>query len=121
MIRKFGGTISSTRNAAVAVIRRPEWLVFLPAISLAAFWLGGESALIITALGLPLVLGLLGAQRGAASGGGIAVRPAQDTSLSLRNHVVDTLDEILRDTPFHGKSTACLVLQFDGADQLLAR
>jgi EAL domain-containing protein (putative c-di-GMP-specific phosphodiesterase class I)/GGDEF domain-containing protein len=62
----------------------------------------------------------LGAQ-GSAASGGVALRPAQDTSLSLRNHVVDTLDEILRDTPFHGKSTACLVLQFDGADQLLAR
>ncbi|MFY8145783.1 MAG: hypothetical protein ACOVME_04190, partial [Rhodobacter sp.] len=44
-----------------AVLRRPEMMVVLPALTLAAFWLGGERALISAALGLPLVIGLFGA------------------------------------------------------------
>ena len=37
------------------LLRRPEVLVFLPALTLASFWLGGEAMLTIVALGLPMV------------------------------------------------------------------
>lgn len=33
----------------------PPLLAFLPALSLGAFWLGGERALVLTSLGLPLL------------------------------------------------------------------
>ncbi len=36
-------------------------LVFLPALTLASFWLGGEEMLTIVALGLPLVFVMTGA------------------------------------------------------------
>jgi len=48
-----------TRDRAVrwivAVARQPEVLAFLPALSLAAYWLGGEHALLVTALAVPLL------------------------------------------------------------------
>jgi diguanylate cyclase (GGDEF)-like protein len=121
MFDGFRGKVAGTKIAALAVIRRPEWMVFIPAISLAAFWFGGESSLIITALGVPLVLGLLGAARVDADGQDHARIAPRDEQLALRNHVVDRLDEILKDRPFHGKLTACVVLQFDGSAELLAR
>lgn len=119
MIRSFKVGVSTVRYNAAMLLRRPEWMLFLPAICLGAFWLGGETALLVTALTVPLVFGLLGASQSGAPLGKTNT-PSKDR-LSLRNHVVERLDSILKDTAFHGKTTACLVLQFDGAEQLLAR
>ncbi len=44
-------------------LRRPEIMAFLPAVTLAAFWFGGEDMLVFTALGLPLLFALAGAFR----------------------------------------------------------
>lgn len=41
----------------------PPLLAFLPALSLGTFWLGGERALLLTALGLPLLFALAGTFR----------------------------------------------------------
>lgn len=46
-----------------AQLRKPEWIVFVPAVTLAAFWLGGERVLILVALGSPLVFAMAGAFR----------------------------------------------------------
>lgn len=42
-------------TALASMLNSPAALAFLPAISLAAFWLGGERALVVVALGLPLI------------------------------------------------------------------
>ncbi|MDZ7905605.1 MAG: bifunctional diguanylate cyclase/phosphodiesterase [Cypionkella sp.] len=117
MLGEIRGRITGIGMATLAVIRRPEWIVFIPAISLAAFWLGGESSLLAAALGLPMVLAILGAMRLDRD----ARAAVQSDHLALRNHVVERLDELLQNLPFDGKHTACLVVQFDGADQFLAR
>lgn len=121
MLKRIRGRVSIAGLALISILRRPEWMVFLPAISLAAFWLGGESSLLITALGLPIILGLLGSLQLGHDPQNSSKPNTRDDQLMLRNHVVERLDEILDDQPFHGKQTACLVVQFDGADQLLAR
>lgn len=111
--------IDRTLFAMGSFLRRPEWMVFLPAITLTAFWLGGESVLAITAIALPLAFALVGAfqmHQEQKSPRGIGT-----SALALHNHVVDHIDEILAETPFTGKLTACLVVQFDGADKLLDR
>ena len=46
-----------------AQLRRAELMVFLPAVTLAAFWLGGEQSLILVALIAPMVFALAGAFR----------------------------------------------------------
>ena len=42
------------------ILSGPQTLAFLPAIALGAYWLGGESALMIAALGLPALFALAG-------------------------------------------------------------
>lgn len=102
-----------------AQLRRPELMVFLPAATLASFWLGGEQVLILVALGAPLVFALAGAFRFHDP----ALPPPPDglTGLALRPQIIATLDQALNDAPVTGKTTACLVVHFDDIDTLLDR
>jgi len=100
-------------------LRRPELLVFLPAVTLAAFWIGGETVMILTALGLPMLFAAAGAFRSQLSGS--APLPEGLSGLALRPQIIGTMDAILRDSSVTGLTTACLVVQFDDADVLLDR
>jgi EAL domain-containing protein (putative c-di-GMP-specific phosphodiesterase class I)/GGDEF domain-containing protein len=103
-----------------AVLRRPEMMVVLPALTLAAFWLGGERALISAALGLPLVIGLFGA---------VSLREADLLAPVTRAtggmvtppQIVTALEAILGIGPATGLTTACLAVRFDDMDQLADR
>lgn len=101
------------------ILRRPELLVFLPAISLAAYWVGGESIMMMTALGLPLLFATTGAFRGVDDAN--SALPDALRGLALRQDITKLMDKTLRDAPVTGKSTACFVVQFDDADVLLDR
>lgn len=111
--------ISDRLIRLAAQFRRPELMVFLPAVTLAAFWLGGERVLILVALGLPLTFALAGAFRFHDT----APAPLPDglSGLALRPQIVSALDAVLRDGAITGKTTACLVVQFDDASTLLDR
>lgn len=102
-----------------AQLRKPEWIVFVPAVTLAAFWLGGERVLILVALGSPLVFAMAGAFR--LNDTDAVDLPDALTGLSLRQQIVGTLDTVLRDGPVSGRTTACFVIQFDGMDLLVDR
>ena len=105
----------------LAFARRPELLAFLPAVTLAAFWLGGEEALVATALSVPIVYALAGIL------GGGAVRelvlPGTDpvTALPLRDALLRRLDDGLGEGDAGGVRVACIVLGLDHADQLARR
>ena len=99
--------------------RRPELMVFVPAVTLAAFWLGGERMLILTALGAPLIFAFGGAF-GFSTASTSAVPDAM-TGLAMRPQIVSLMDDVLRDTPINGMTTACIVLQFDDAAALVDR
>ena len=88
--------------------RRPELMVFVPAVTLAAFWLGGERMLILTALGAPLLFALGGAFRFSSGAGGAV--PDALTGLAMRPQIVSIMDEVLRDAPTNGMNTACIVV-----------
>ncbi len=100
-------------------LRRPELLVFLPAVSLVAFWVGGEAIMMMTALGLPLLFVFAGAFRRADTT--FAAIPDSLSGLALRSHITQSLEITLRDAPVTGKTTACFVILFDDADVLLDR
>ncbi len=53
-------SVNRSLDALRVLISGPQILAFVPAACLAAFWLGGERALIATALGLPLVFAATG-------------------------------------------------------------
>ena len=97
-------------------LRRPEVLAFLPALTLSAYWLGGESPLLAVALGLPLIYALTGVFGGPAARAPVAPLDGP----MLRPQVVSALDAALADVR-SGRMTACLVLQFDEMDKLLDR
>lgn len=100
-------------------LRRPELLVFLPALSLMAFWAGGEAVMMMTALGLPVLFAFAGAFRGSDKiDQGL---PDALGGLALRPQISKFLDKTLSDAPITGKTTACFVIQFDDADVLLDR
>ncbi|MEH7828945.1 putative bifunctional diguanylate cyclase/phosphodiesterase [Gemmobacter denitrificans] len=118
MQRRLGQRGWDKIRFGLGVLRRPEFLIFLPALTLAAFWIGGERALLVVALIAPLIF-LLGS----------AIRP-EDTAppapetldgLGLRPQMVQTLDRVLQEAPVTGRNTACIVLMFDDADSLLDR
>lgn len=89
----------------------PPILAFLPALTLGAFWLGGEFALLMTSLGLPLLLAIAGAWRGTDRS-----RPrARDgaTGLMLRDGFEDAVHEIWDETRGGGLRSACFLLELD--------
>ena len=100
-------------------LRRAELLVFLPAATLAAFWIGGEQVLIYVALGLPLLFMVGTAYQIRTQT--LAPLPDGLSGLALRPQIMGALDTILRDSPVTGRTTACLVVQFDEIDTLLDR
>ena len=100
-------------------LRRPELMVFVPALTLAAFWVGGERTLILVALGTPLAFAMAGAFRFAS--GGQALLPDALNGLALRPQIIGMMDRVLFDAPISGLTTACAVIQFDGMDELVDR
>ncbi len=97
----------------LGVIRRPEFLVFLPAITLSGYWLGGEQALVLLALGLPLLLAVTG------TAPPVDVPPEAEDSSTALARVLAGLDRVLPQLAETGRGTACLVVQFDDLDTLL--
>jgi diguanylate cyclase len=90
-------------------LKRPELVLFLPALMLAALWLGGPSGLALAALALPLVV--IWVQRtGQVS-----------DSLPVSDQVSAALDRALRVGAATGASTGCIVLQFDDSLHLCDR
>lgn len=82
---------------AAGLVRRPELAVFLPLVTLTAFWVGGEGALLALTLCLPAMV--------------LVVRRLLPTkpAAAMSDRVIDRLDAVLRD----GGRTGCFVLQFD--------
>ena len=93
-------------------------MVCLPAVTLLAFWAGGERGLIGLALGLPLLCLLAGAFRTTGQGGAM---PDGLSGLALRPQIIASIDAILQDAPDTGRTTGCLVVLFDDPDVLLDR
>ncbi|PZQ96620.1 MAG: diguanylate cyclase [Cereibacter sphaeroides] len=117
---KISGLFLPERWAqAGQMLRRPEAMAFLPALTLAAFWFGGEAMLILTALGLPLLLAIVGSMAGPKN-----PKPAsrlEADCLASRPELIAALDRVLQDTAHTGRTTACLVVLFDETNRLIER
>lgn len=110
-----GSRILAAAHDAAQQCRRPENLAFLPAATLAAYWLGGERALLLTALSLPLLFLAVGAFRFAPRVLAGFVPPMQRDALIAR------LDATLKETARSGRNTACLVLRLDDLSEIIER
>lgn len=95
-----------------------EWLVLLPAVTLIAYWLGGEGWLISLAIGAPVLwvtitIGLRMWQ--APSSGGAPMGLASD------KHLIAMFDEIAGARAVSGRTTACFVVMQDDVETLIDR
>ncbi|KIC41093.1 diguanylate cyclase [Ruegeria sp. ANG-R] len=93
------------------VLTGPQVLAFVPAACLAAFWLGGESALVTTALGLPLVFaatGIWGSRSYTASSSGI--RPSGAVTYDIFQSEMRVLSETATN---NGENAACIAMALD--------
>ena len=101
--------------------RRPEVLAFLPVVTLAAYWLGGEVWLIATTLALPFGIAMVGflTHRTSRNRTG-TVRPGDadgNTPRALLSRIEGFLDMDDR----HDRRTACLIVVLDDAKALRER
>ncbi len=97
----------------------PPTLAFLPALTLGAFWLGGDAALLIMALGTPLLFAICGAF-GLLPKDRMAELDSV-TGLLLRDGFYRQLEQIYEDTAISGLRSVCIVLEIDDFKELCKR
>ena len=111
----------SIRQQAWATARRMmsgEALVLLPAVSLCTYWLGGEGALFVLAVAVPVVFALvISARKGDREAAGLTELHGFATEPRFVAH----LDLMLTDIALNGGTTACFVLRFDDLDVLIGQ
>lgn len=106
------------RHMGRSLVTGPQALAFMPAMALAAFWIGGEAWLIIVALALPLIIAL--ASRGADG----SVAPSErdpsppEESMDALNRA---LEAAMSGATRTGRSTGCIMLAVDDLRDLLDR
>lgn len=92
------------------VLTGPQVIAFLPAICLCTYWFGGEAALAVAALLIPMLLLALSFE-------GRAPRQTEATDgitgLPMRDTLIKSLDDIIGARGTTGRTTACLVLEID--------
>lgn len=119
MTNPANGPLTSFRTRMIPVLTGPPVLAFLPAITLGAFWLGGEPALILVSLGLPLLFAFVGAFGNWPKDTG-APRDSV-TGLLLRDGFDGVIAQIFDDTETSGLRSACFVLELDDYQEVIDR
>ena len=111
------GALARFRSQVLPILTGPPILAFLPAITLGAFWLGGEEALFVASLGLPLVFALGGAFGDLRGGAGVPRDSV--TGLMLRDGFEALVDQVYTQTEGGELRSACFVLELDGYRDLV--
>lgn len=106
--------LAALRAQVQRALQGPHVLAFIPAIALAAFWIGGEPLLVAAALGAPILYMIAGG----------STPPAQSTLALRSGDIVNTITatnlaqgavEQARDASL---STACLLVEIDGLAEI---
>ena len=109
---------ATLRNMLRRTLHGPQALAFLPALTLAAFWLGGEATLILAALGLPLLFVFAGGRCAAPSESeGAAPAPDQANSATAARLAATALDRARG----QNLSTGCMLIEIDGFREIAQR
>lgn len=95
----------------------PHGLAFLPAVVLAAFWLGGEGWLLATALALPAIYAMAGGFSSPAPDPSAGPPPPENTVEALDQALLHALTTAARS----GRATGCLMLAIDDLPDLSDR
>lgn len=113
MKMSIGTGFARVRSFLRRGLQGPQSLAFLPAIVLAAFWIGGEPFLIFTALGAPFLYLLASGPSGRAA----EEEPAKQASdvvdmAAARSLAQNALDR----AKAANLATACMLVELDGLD-----
>jgi diguanylate cyclase (GGDEF)-like protein len=107
------------RDRMQSVLLSPALLAFLPAATLAAYWIGGELALMAVALAIPLVFALGGifpvVQRG------MSLPRDSVSGLLLRDGFDGIVSQVHELTAQSGHQSAAFMLELDEYRELVAR
>lgn len=96
----------------------PPALAFLPALSLATFWIGGETALLLVSLGVPLIFAALGMF---SRSGATAQTRDTVTGLILRDGLAEVVQSVHQATARTGMRSALFILEIDDSKELANR
>lgn len=107
------GMLAKLRNTLAPVLLGPPVLAFLPALTLGTYWIGGESALLVAALGLPLLFAIFGM----FSRNGNVPQDAT-TGLLLRDGFEMITTEIFSASKRKGYNSAVFILEIDQLSEL---
>ncbi|MEL6645173.1 MAG: bifunctional diguanylate cyclase/phosphodiesterase [Pseudomonadota bacterium] len=111
--------LTALRSRLRTLLAGPQVLAFLPAVTLAGFWLGGERALIVIALVLPILFALAGLFT--REHGEIAGPRDPVTGLVLRDGAVNRTDILLAEGPTRGQTTSTFAIEIDEYNDLEKR
>lgn len=118
MHRQLSYRFQSLRYQLRRILIGPQSLAFLPALALAAFWLGGEAWLLGVALALPVLIGTLGGftvqHQPVRPVDGVTGLPARDSLEAALNAAVSSSDAARR-------ATGCFMLAIDDFDVITDR
>lgn len=104
-------------NALRTGLIGPPALAFVPAACLSSFWLGGELALLGTALGLPLTFAALGLSGGRSlTAHAAGARPSGPVPPDIFQ---DELQALRADAQGSGENAACVAVSFDDYADIL--
>ena len=106
------------QKSARLLIEGPQVLAFLPAITLAAYWFGGDIGLVLTAGAVPLIWLALG---GRLSGRGSGHSSRMFEGLIAKDDMQPLVDRIIHATQKDGTSSALFMLELDDYSALLER
>lgn len=115
----IANSLSRVRGRIFPSLMGPPALAFLPALTLAAFWIGGEVALMLTSLGLPLLLAAFGIF--GRNSGSMGVPRDSVTGLLLRDGFEIAAEDVYAATGDSGLRSACFVLELDDFRDLTDR
>ncbi|GGB11031.1 putative bifunctional diguanylate cyclase/phosphodiesterase [Allosediminivita pacifica] len=109
--------IGLVRSRLATLPKGPQWIAFLPAIALAAFWLGGEGALLVVAILMPILFMLAAETEDPTSPAQREIAPADDVTPA--GEAVSLADHALLRAHAANLSTACIVIEAEGLDQIM--
>ncbi len=112
----ISAALARLRARLAPTLSSPPALAFLPALCLAAFWIGGEPALLLVSLGLPLLLAVAGTLLPNARNGLDAA-----SGLLRRDGFEGALGRALGDCRKGELQSACFVLQIEDYGTLPGR
>lgn len=110
-------SLSSVRTRLAAWFTGPQVLAFVPALCLAAFWLGGEMALMLVALGLPLLV--VAVNPHALRAEGAALRKVR--GLVSRTDFAMLIEEVNTSARQDGRNSMIMVLELNEYEGLVER